>query len=126
MRGDRLRQVRLISGYSQEKLSELIGLGSRQIWRYEKGETVPDADVLADIARALNVSADYLLGLTDEPHPYIKNQAVSISIPLTNMIKAMGVEATAKFIKLLGLNIRVQYDESLDESPPLDDQSNPK
>lgn len=40
------------------------------IW--ESGETVPSSDTLADLAEALNVSADFLLGLTDDPTPHIQ------------------------------------------------------
>ena len=38
-----------------------------QQWaRYEKGDVVPGADVLANICRVHAVSADWLLGLSDE------------------------------------------------------------
>jgi len=69
MRGDRLRQARVDAGHTQESLSELLDIGNRQIWRYEKGETEPDGVVIAKLAHALNVSADYLLGLSDDPTP---------------------------------------------------------
>lgn len=69
MRGNRLKQLRLELGYTQESLAEMLGIGNRQIWRYENGETEPDGETVAKIARILNVSADYLLGLTDDPTP---------------------------------------------------------
>jgi len=67
MRGDRLKKVREERGYTQEKLAEFLNIGQLQIWRYENGETEPKADTLAKIASFLNVSADYLLGLSDTP-----------------------------------------------------------
>lgn len=69
MRGNRLKQLRLELGYTQESLAEMLEIGNRQIWRYENGETEPDGETVAKIARILNVSADYLLGLTDDPTP---------------------------------------------------------
>jgi transcriptional regulator with XRE-family HTH domain len=66
MRGDRLRQIRKIRGITQEELSERLGIGNRQIWRYENNKTVPDVNMLTKLADALDVSADYLLGLSDE------------------------------------------------------------
>lgn len=36
--------------------------------RYESGVTKPSADVLVLICRTFNISADYLLGLSDIPH----------------------------------------------------------
>jgi len=67
MFGDRLRSLRTQRGLSQEGLAEEVGVRGQQIWRYEKGDNTPAADVLAQIARALGTSADYLIGLTDDP-----------------------------------------------------------
>lgn len=75
MRGDRLREMRLKLGYSQETLAEMINIGNRQIWRYENGETEPDGITVARIARSLSVSTDYLLGLTDDPLPYVMKES---------------------------------------------------
>jgi transcriptional regulator with XRE-family HTH domain len=72
MRGDRLRKLREEKDFSQEKLAEYLGIGQQQIWRYENGETKPNTEILAKIAKALDVSADYLLGLTDEPKGYVE------------------------------------------------------
>jgi transcriptional regulator with XRE-family HTH domain len=69
MDGNRLREIRLQAGHTQESLAELLGVGIRQIWRYEKNETEPSGDMVARLARALNTSADYLLGLIDDPAP---------------------------------------------------------
>ncbi len=99
--------MRLIAGYSQEKLSEIVGIGSRQIWRYENGENVPDADVLAAIATTLGVSADYLLGLTDEPAPYVEKQIGTFRLELDKLIPTFGLENTAKFLKMMGLKIKI-------------------
>ena len=77
MRGDRLKKLRIQSGHSQESLAELLGIGNRQIWRYENGETEPDGDTVARISQALEVSADYLLGLTDDPNPNLQQSDLS-------------------------------------------------
>lgn len=71
MRGDRLRQLREEQGYTQEELSEMLDIGVTQIWRYENEKSKPSSDILTKISRALDVSADYLLGLTDEPKGFI-------------------------------------------------------
>jgi len=69
MRHDRLKALRIQRGHSQGSLAEMLGMGEKQIWRYENGQTMPDADVVAKIARALNTTTDYLLGLADEQQP---------------------------------------------------------
>ena len=67
MRGDRLGLIREQRGYTQAELAEMIGVGTQQIYRYENGKTEPDGDIVAKLARALNVTTDYLLGVTDTP-----------------------------------------------------------
>lgn len=64
----RLRAVRQQLNLSQHELSRLCGLNINQISRYELKMTEPSATVLVKIARVLNISIDYLTGLTDEPH----------------------------------------------------------
>lgn len=70
MRGDRIRFVREALNLTQEELAELAKTSQLQIYRYESGKNKPKADELANIATALHVSSDYLLGLSDEPHGY--------------------------------------------------------
>lgn len=67
MRTERLRTTREARGYTQEELGDLIGEAKLQIWRWENGKNAPNANALAKLATALNVSSDYLLGLTDSP-----------------------------------------------------------
>ena len=69
MRADRLRDLRTQRGFSQEQLARLADVGHQQVWRYESGNTMPSAEIVARIARALGTSADYLLGLSDDPSP---------------------------------------------------------
>ncbi len=77
LRGDRLRELRLQRGYTQEALAERLDLGIRQIHRYEKHLSDPAGNIVAKIALELNTSSDYLLGLTDDPSPLIENSDFS-------------------------------------------------
>ena len=67
MMGERIRDARMAAGMTQEQLSAATGLKQFHISRIERGD-IKDVlgDTLARLAKALNVSADYLLGLTDE------------------------------------------------------------
>jgi len=67
IRGDRLREIREQRGVSQTELAQRCNIGEKGIWRYENGQGDPSADILARIARELDASADYLLGLTETP-----------------------------------------------------------
>lgn len=72
MLGARIRRARNEANFTQEELAEKISVGVIQINRYENGKNQPTADVLMRIATALGVSADYLLGLSDDPSSNIK------------------------------------------------------
>lgn len=67
MRKDRLKQMRLKQHLTQAELADRLGADTKQISRWESGNGVPHAERLVDIARILNVSVDYLLGVSDEP-----------------------------------------------------------
>src|SRR4051794_10116870 len=62
----RLAAAREKFGISQRELARRCGLNQLQIYRYEHGLSDPSATIVLTIARILGVSADYLLGLTDE------------------------------------------------------------
>jgi len=52
---------------SYNELAKASGISRRQIIRYETGESEPTADGIARLAKALECSSDYLLGITNEP-----------------------------------------------------------
>lgn len=67
--GKRLAKIRKEKGYTQQMLADAIGVTQRVITYYEReSERIP-ATKLADIAKALEVSADELLGLTEVKNP---------------------------------------------------------
>lgn len=68
---DRLRLAREKRNLTQRDLGHLCNLGVNQINRYENGLNDPSTEILSLIARHLNVTTDYLLGLTDEPQGYM-------------------------------------------------------
>lgn len=65
----RLKEQREAAQLRQQDLAYLVGTSQNQISKYEIGRSQPTADVLLKIAKALQTSSDYLLGLTDDPLP---------------------------------------------------------
>lgn len=61
--GKRLAKLRKAAGYTQQQLADEIGATRRMIAYYESESQHPPANMLADLAKALNVSADALLGI---------------------------------------------------------------
>lgn len=63
----RLEEVRKRSGLSQKALGDLIGCSQQVISNYEKGERGIPIELIVWLVNYFNVSADYLLGITDNP-----------------------------------------------------------
>lgn len=66
-RGDRLKEIREKREMSQDDLADLLEFGPSQMNKYEKGKQDPSAEILKRMAIALQVSTDWLLGLTRDP-----------------------------------------------------------
>ncbi|WP_446002497.1 helix-turn-helix domain-containing protein [Weissella viridescens] len=64
--GNRLKELRESQQMSARQVSYKLGLSQNMYSSYERGEKEPTISTLKKIARLFNVSADYLLGLTDE------------------------------------------------------------
>lgn len=64
-----LKRFRQSLKLTQRQLAEKIGVPYQSYQTYEYGTATPSAKVIIKIAKAFDVSADYLLGLSDEPRP---------------------------------------------------------
>lgn len=67
---ERLKQLREEKSISQIRLSVEIGVAQETISAYEHGKAVPTCENLIKMAKYLNTSTDYLLGLSDMKLPY--------------------------------------------------------
>ena len=61
----RIKELRKEKGINQTELSALAGVKQSCVSKWERGETLPDAEMIALLCQIFNVSADYLLGLSD-------------------------------------------------------------
>lgn len=68
-RGDRLRLIREQMHLTQPDFEKLFGFGAGMVSRYENGAADPLPNQLVEMSRKLEVSADWLLGLSDNPEP---------------------------------------------------------
>lgn len=61
--GNRIRKYREENNLSQKQLAEKIGVSNSRVSNWEQGLNRPDADILAAICVALDVSPSLLLGI---------------------------------------------------------------
>lgn len=59
--GQRIRTQRMKKNLTQERLSELVGIGASHMSHLESGKTVPSMDVFITLCNVLECSADELL-----------------------------------------------------------------
>jgi len=67
--GDRLRKARELRGMAVKEIAKALNISPKTWYGWESGIRSPSPDMLHKIARILEVSVDYLLGLTDDPTP---------------------------------------------------------
>lgn len=68
---DRLRQLRLDRGEKQSDVSNMLGIAVQSYSAYE-GSREPKYEYLCKLAQHYNVTADYLLGLSDFRNPQLQ------------------------------------------------------
>lgn len=62
---ERIKQFRQATGTTQAQIAETLGITHQQYFKYEKGINELPIRYLVAICKAYNLSADWLLGLTD-------------------------------------------------------------
>lgn len=70
MLSNRIREARLNKKLTQEQLAKIVGTKKATISNYENRHSTPSNQMLSDLASALNVTSDYLLGLVDTPEGF--------------------------------------------------------
>lgn len=65
MIGQRIKEMRVKKGMTQEELGQHIGITTQAVSKWERGGT-PDAEILPKVAEVMGVTTDYLFGLEDK------------------------------------------------------------
>lgn len=63
--GETIKSLRLEKKLTQPQLAKLVGVSSGMISIWENNINEPKASYIKALSKVLEVSADYLLGLTD-------------------------------------------------------------
>lgn len=90
----RLKAIRTEKGMSMEELGKLIGVQKTTIWNYEHSERQPKISVAIELAKALNVDWEYLIG----------NDVTDKEVQLKELIQALNpnqYDDAIKYLKFL-------------------------
>ncbi len=88
----RLKELRKKRGYTQAELAKYMNMRQGSYTKWETGMTEPRIDSIIPLAKILNTTADYLLGLTDisERNPKIKSTETIDETKLKEILKIQG------------------------------------
>ena len=76
--GEKIKQYRLVNGWTQQELGAKIGISKNAIGNYEKGFRSPKKNTMFDLANAFNVSIDDLFPPIQKDTPPTTSQIQSI------------------------------------------------
>lgn len=76
MIGERLAEIRKDHRDTQAALAAKLHVTHFTVSSWEQGKSAPPQDMLVRICRLYQVSADYLLGLSDEDPAYVRRRTL--------------------------------------------------
>lgn len=100
--GERLKQVRENNNLTREDLANKLNISYSAISKYETNIRFPDQETLSKIADLFNVTTDYLLGRSDIPNPYMKENTFPAD-KLSEEIHNLSPESQEEIKKLIEL-----------------------
>ncbi|MEF3313308.1 helix-turn-helix transcriptional regulator [Paenibacillus sp. GYB004] len=103
--GKRIKECRLKCGYTQSQMASKLSMTEANFSSYERDKSQPPSEKLNQMSSILGVSADYLLGKTNDPRTGEKD-----SKKLIEMIEILSItnDMMAEFIQSRGLTPEFQ------------------
>lgn len=88
--GIRIKELREQKGLTQEQVQSFAGISQSTLSELERGKISPKTiGAIAALARELETTADYLLGLTDDPTPYPRRFLPEYGPGLIEILRAL-------------------------------------
>lgn len=99
---ENLRIIREKRGKNQVNVAINVGVAQEMISSYESGRSYPSAAILIKLAKYLDTSTDYLLGLTDDPTPVRLLNESNLSKDEIDLLNKYTYLAAEDKLKLIG------------------------
>ncbi len=89
--GERIRDLRLMKGLSQEAVAAQLGVTPQAVSKWENGKSVPDASMIIPLANIFQISADKLLdnGQAAEKWDADWHHAIKVGDPVQAAVTAL-------------------------------------
>ena len=84
--GEKIRLQRKRVNMKQEELGDNLGISAKTIQRWEAGERMPNTSIIPNLAKTLNTSVEYLMGVDDakDVKPEIESSSINNSVESNN------------------------------------------
>jgi transcriptional regulator with XRE-family HTH domain len=104
LQAGRIRERRKQLGLSQEELAERLQLDQKQISKWENGLGNPTAQTLINLAKTLDVTIDWLVGLTDYPNrSVVSSDLDEIEQQMVAILRSKHLERRYDLLEILRL-----------------------
>lgn len=87
--GNRLKQLRLEAGMTQQQLAQKLGVTKSVVSYYEQQERSPSPEILIHLSRIFRTSTDFLLGIDNRRTIDVSELSDDDIAVLTGMIEAL-------------------------------------
>lgn len=113
--GKRITAALATKNVMQKQLAERLGVKANIVSYWCSGQRTPNADQIAEIAKALDVSADYLLGLTKSQTTDKDLQYICDYTGLSNrVVRLLHASRGSCIVELLNYFIEYTHKEDID------------
>lgn len=117
IRGDEIKRLRKSKGWTQQTLAETVGVTKTTVLDWEKDRYSPVGQNLMSLAKALGVSAAFLMGETDNPSSTQKSSSTGILQAMREQT-GLSIEEAAALIHLPAEDLEMMeiHEEKADDA----------
>lgn len=84
---DRIKKITDRKGISINELENRVGISQNVLYGWKK---TPGGENLTKVAKYLNISTDYILGIVDNPEPFVEKKTDDLDDVLDNVMSFDG------------------------------------
>lgn len=95
----RILEAMATAKMNQAQLAEAVGTTPARVSDWKAGKSRPTIDQLANVAKVLGVSVDYLLGVSDEPRPDASTADMAVVAVLIRSLNLTTEEAVRRLAR---------------------------
>ena len=85
---DRIKKITDRRGISINELENRVGISQNVLYGWKK--KTPGGENLTNVAKYLNISTDYILGIVDNPEPFVEKKTDDLDDVLDNVMSFDG------------------------------------